>query len=206
MIDSCHNLILLIEMILDHSESFTHIVKALEHLSVEGNYATRKSAYQLHCAVTKPIFILGLNIIARYSEISGPVVNVLQGKSMALVMVKRHIDDILDVIKEDRQDVENVSYDLFKKSLDIAEKVGVELSVPRVTQKQVHRSNPPSESAVEYWKRPIIILYLDSLTSSLDARFSNKNTAAFALTYLHPSSMLKMASKEFIKIIFHGIL
>lgn len=179
------------------SESFTDIVKALEHLSVEGNYATRKSAYQLHCAVTKPIFILGLNIIARYSAILEPVVNVLQGKSMDLVMVKKHIDDIVDVIKEDRQDVENVSYELFKKSLDIAEKVGVELSVPRVTQKQVHRSNPPSESAVEYWKRSIIIPYLDSLTSSLDARFSNENTPAFALTYLHPSSMLKMASKDF---------
>ncbi|KAI4461445.1 52 kda repressor of the inhibitor of the protein kinase-like protein-related [Holotrichia oblita] len=156
---------------------------SLGHLSVEGNYATRKSAYQLHCA--------------RYFAILGPVVNVLQGKSMDLVMVKKHIDDILDVIKEDRQDVENVSYDLFKKSLDIAEKVGVELSVPRVTQKQVYRSNPPSESAVEYWKRSIIIPYLDSLTSSLDARFSNENTPAFSLTYLHPSSMLKMASKYF---------
>ncbi|KAI4460053.1 dnaj-like-2 isoform a-related [Holotrichia oblita] len=86
---------------------------------------------------------------------------------------------------------------LMKKSLDIAEKVGVELSVPRVTQKQVHGSNPPSESAVEYWKRSIIIPYLDSLTSSLNARFSNENTPAFALTYLHPPSMLKMTSKDF---------
>ena len=77
--------------------------------------------------------------------------------------------------------------------------IGVELSVPRIAQKQIHRSNAPDETAIEYWGRSLIIPYLDSLTLSLNVRFSHENTPAFALSHLHPSYMLKMASKDFKK-------
>lgn len=60
------------------SDSFHKIVNALlEHLA--------KSAYQLHCSVTKPIFIVGLVMIAKYFSILEPVVNILQNKNMDLI-------------------------------------------------------------------------------------------------------------------------
>nr|CAI5820596.1 unnamed protein product [Callosobruchus analis] len=61
------------------------LVKSLETLSVEGNYATRKSAYQLHSAVTKPVFIVSLQTIAKYSAVIEPVVNALQAKSIDMI-------------------------------------------------------------------------------------------------------------------------
>ncbi|KAJ8869077.1 hypothetical protein PR048_030638 [Dryococelus australis] len=51
---------------------------------------------------------------------------------------------------------------------------------------QNHKSNPPSDNSNEYWQNSLIIPYLDSLTSSLNIRFSQENTPAFALTKLHP--------------------
>lgn len=39
-----------------------------------------KFAYQLHCAVTKPIFILNLVMITKYIQVLEHVVNALQGK------------------------------------------------------------------------------------------------------------------------------
>nr|XP_034992903.1 52 kDa repressor of the inhibitor of the protein kinase-like [Zootoca vivipara] len=178
------------------SESFHEIVNALEHLSVEGNYATRTSAHLLHCVVTKPSFIVGLVMIAEYSAILEPAANVLQGKNMDLIRVRKHIGLILDLIKTHRQEIEHVSDELLQKAHDIAEKVGVELSVPRISQKQIHTGNPPSETAIEYWRRSLIIPYLDSLTLCLNVRFSHENTPAFALSHLHPSYMLKMASRD----------
>nr|CAI5828883.1 unnamed protein product [Callosobruchus analis] len=65
----------------------TELVKSLETLSVEGNYATRKSAYQLHSAVTKPVFIVSLQTIAKYSAVIEPVVNALQAKSIDMISV-----------------------------------------------------------------------------------------------------------------------
>jgi hypothetical protein len=86
------------------SDRFHEIVNALERLSIEGNYVTRKSAYQLHCAITKPVSIVSLVIIAKYSAILEPFVNYLQGKNMDLIMV-RIIDEILDVYKKERQEI-----------------------------------------------------------------------------------------------------
>ncbi|GBP44582.1 52 kDa repressor of the inhibitor of the protein kinase [Eumeta japonica] len=69
------------------SQHFPEVVKSLETLSVEGNYATRKSAYQLHSAVTKPVFIVALQTIAKYSAVLEPVVNGLKAKSIDMISV-----------------------------------------------------------------------------------------------------------------------
>lgn len=61
-------------------------------------------------------------MIAKYSAILEPVVNVLQSKNMDLIVVRKHIGAILDVVKKDRQEIEQVSDELLKKSHDIAEK------------------------------------------------------------------------------------
>ena len=74
-------------------------------------------------------------------------------------MVRKHIGEIRDVIK-DRQEIEHVLDELLKKS-HITQTVGVELIVPRIVQKQIHRSNPPSKTVIEYWRRSLIIPYLD---------------------------------------------
>nr|CAI5824713.1 unnamed protein product [Callosobruchus analis] len=85
------------------SQHFSELVKSLETLSVEGNYATRKSAYQLHSAVTKPVFIVSLQTIAKYSAVIEPVVNALQAKSIDMISVGKHIKNIKDILRNDRE-------------------------------------------------------------------------------------------------------
>lgn len=69
-------------------------------------------------------------MIAKYSVILEPVVNVLKGKNVDLIVVGKHIGQIFDVIKKDCQEIEHVSDELLKKLYDITKKVGVEFSVP----------------------------------------------------------------------------
>ncbi|XP_060855554.1 zinc finger MYM-type protein 1-like [Metopolophium dirhodum] len=52
-------------------------------------------------------------------------------------------------------------------------------------------------NSAEFWKRSLLIPYLDSLISSLERRFSDENIPAFSLLLLHPSNMLDMNTKEF---------
>nr|CAI5856035.1 unnamed protein product [Callosobruchus analis] len=140
------------------------LVKSLETLSVEGNYATRKSAYQLHSAVTKPVFIVSLQTIAKYSA---------------------------DILRNDREFPDRISNEILQKARAVAMDLNIEISVPRLAHKQTHRSNPPSDNDNEYWRRSLIIPYIDSLISSLNIRFSQENTPAFALSRLHPLYMTK---------------
>nr|CAI5867645.1 unnamed protein product [Callosobruchus analis] len=167
------------------------LVKSLETLSVEGNYATRKSAYQLHSAVTKPVFIVSLQTIAKYSAVIEPVVNALQAKSIDMISVGKHIKNIKDILRNDREFPDRISNEILQKARAVAMDLNIEISVPRLAHKQTHRSNPPSDNDNEYWRRSLIIPYIDSLISSLNIRFSQENTPAFVLSRLHPLYMTK---------------
>ncbi|CAH2107647.1 unnamed protein product [Euphydryas editha] len=68
--------------------------------------------------------------------------------------------------------------------------------MPRITGKQRHRSNHPAESTYEYWKRSLVIPYLDSIINSLEVRFAEENTPLFVLSKLHPAQMQKMTTEN----------
>lgn len=173
-------------------ENFREIVQALETLSVQGNTNTRKSAFQLHSAASKSSFIMAMVLIAKYSAVLEPVVNALQSKTLDLVKVSDHIHRIVDLLKSHRENVETIADELLKDANHLAEQLGVELTIARTVGRQQHRSNPPASNASEFWRRSLIVPYLDSVITSLKLRFSNENSPAFALTYLHPSHMLTM--------------
>lgn len=177
--------------------NFEMLVNGLDALSKEGNDATRKGAFQLISAATKSMFIICVCVMAKYSALLEPVVNVLQSKSLDLMQCAEHIKRILSVINEHRKNVDSVTNSLVDDAKEIAEKLGIQLNLPRVVGRQQHRSNQPFEKFSEYWKRSIVIPYLDSLTQSLSDRFSDKNSPAFALFTLHPHNMLKSNVEEF---------
>ncbi|KAG8233831.1 hypothetical protein J437_LFUL008053 [Ladona fulva] len=81
----------------------------------------------------------------------------------------------------------------------IAEHLGADFNMPRVISQQKHRANPPALTSGEFWRRSLIIPYIDSLIMSLEQRFSEENLAAFSLFTLHPHAMLNMTYEDFLK-------
>ena len=67
---------------------------------------------------------------------------------------------------------------VYGEALRVAERVNVQESIPRFTNssRQSHRSNPPAESASEYYKRSLTIPMLDHLMIELDDRFNAEST------------------------------
>ncbi|KAG8223795.1 hypothetical protein J437_LFUL001516 [Ladona fulva] len=126
-------------------EHYVEIGMALETLSrgTDSNNATRKAAFQMHCAATKSEFIV--------------------------------------------------------KAKTIAEHLGADFNMPRVINEQKHRANPPTLTSGEFWRRSLIIPYIDSLIMSLEQRFSEENLPAFSLLTLHPHAMLNMTYEDFLK-------
>lgn len=175
---------------------FGTLVNGLEKLSTEGNAATRKAAFQLHSAATNSTFIICLFIISKYSALLEPVVNALQSKSLDIFQCAAHIRKILAVINDHRKNADNIIDDILNEARKVAEEFGVELCLPRITGRQQHRSNHPYSNFSDYWKRSLLIPYLDSLISSLDERFAEDNLPAFALLSLHPATMLKYSIEE----------
>ncbi|CAB3247518.1 unnamed protein product [Arctia plantaginis] len=177
-------------------ENFPVVLEALENLSREGNSATRKNAFQLHAAAFKISFILCITLIAKYSALLEPVVNALQSIALDVVKASQHVKRILQLLKSHRDNPERVTDEIIKDATVVAEKVGLEqdiTSMPRIVGKQRHRSNHPAKSPSEFWKRSLIIPYLDSVITSLETRFAEENTPSFALSKLHPAQMQTMS-------------
>ena len=170
---------------------------ALKKLSTDGHAATRKAAFQMHCAASNSEFIVSVCLIAKYSALLQPVVNVLQSKSLDLLQCMNHIKRITDLLKTHRENVSAESVYIIKDAEKIAEDINTDFKMPRVTNRQTLRANPPAASGTEYWTRSFIIPYLDSLIMSLGQRFSNENLPAYELLSLHPSIFLSLPFAEF---------
>lgn len=180
----------------DFKKHFVELVNALQTLSEEGNNETKPVAFQLHAAATNSVFIICVCIISKYSALLEPVVNILQSKSLDLFKCAEHIKRICSTIEEHRSDAENTMKAILKDAEAIAAKLEIDLKLPRTAARQQNRPNPPFSQPDEYWRRSLLIPYLDSLSTSLTERFPDNNSPAYSLLSFHPSNMLQKSIEE----------
>ncbi|XP_067118862.1 52 kDa repressor of the inhibitor of the protein kinase-like [Centruroides vittatus] len=148
------------------NDNFHVIMEALETLSRDGNSATRNHAFQLRAAASRVSFILCLLLIAKYSVLMEPVVNVLQSVTLDAIKASQHIKNIMQLFKRHRDDADKVTDEILRDAFVIAKTLGLEedmTSVPCIFGRQSYRSNHPARSPSEYWKRSLIIPSLTPL-------------------------------------------
>ena len=158
---------------------------------------TRQAAHQLYCLSKSSTFLFCLNIISQYSAILEPVTQALQAVQVDLPEVQLQVQNLLSVVKLHRGDSDNYFRDIFEKTVQLAQKVDIELIIPRQCGRQKHRSNPGTISVEEYFRQTVYIPYLDSLISSMESRFCEANSAQFNLALLHPSKLCKLNRQQF---------
>ena len=69
----------------------------------------------------------------------------------------------------------------------MAEQVGTVPEAPRVTKRQQHRTNPEASSVEEYYRRVVVIPFIDHIIQSLEDRFSPCSLIASSLLGIVPS-------------------
>ncbi|KAK2718533.1 hypothetical protein QYM36_005763, partial [Artemia franciscana] len=78
----------------------------------------------------------------------------------------------------------------FEQVKELSDKIQLAVEVPRITQRQVYRNNPPYTTPEEYYRRVVFIPMLDSVISDLKSRFSRDTLNSFRLTVLLPSNIV----------------
>jgi hypothetical protein len=115
-----------------------------------------------------------------------------------MLKVQNHVENLLKIFRLHRKEAEKVFRDdIFDKVMIMAEKLIIQLTVPRQCGRQIHRSNPGSSNVEDYFRQTIFIPYLDSLIASLESRFSEINSAQFNLFSLHPARIAKFDRESF---------
>jgi len=115
-----------------------------------------------------------------------PLVTSLQGELMEVYLGFKKIDQVHQSYEDLREDIDARYELMYTKILQLAEMVGSCEERPRVCKRQVFRDNHPSETASQYWKRTIVIPFLDTVCSELQARFSEDKRAHYELVSLIP--------------------
>ncbi|XP_047109620.1 52 kDa repressor of the inhibitor of the protein kinase-like [Schistocerca piceifrons] len=99
------------------NDKFLEIVEALAILHKEGDRETGQKVWQLYCTLTSPTFILTLKVIAKYSAKLEPVTNILQSVNINLLEVSEHIQGIVKMLLDDRENAE-AEFEMIMKSAE----------------------------------------------------------------------------------------
>ena len=98
--------------------------------------------------------------------------NILEVKALASKLQKQDqdifeaytmVDEVIGNIKSARKNIDIDFQVWYKEMLDLSEKLGIVEAIPRKTSIQRNRSNIPSSSPIDHYKKSVAIPLLDSL-------------------------------------------
>ena len=88
-----------------------------------------------------------------------------------------------------REKADDYTHRIFEHSSRIAAKSNIAISMPRVSQRQRHRANTQFTSIEDYFKKVVIIPFLDHLISNLSYRFDAHMKQAAGIQRLIPTNI-----------------
>lgn len=127
-------------------------------------------AFSLLASIQNSEFLVSLVVLNKIKGISLPFARKLQGKELDLLQALQ----LIEAVKLSNSEMRNSPDEfpiLFKAAQSLANKVGVELTTPRVTGRQMHRTNVPVKSCAEHYKMSVWLPFMDYMISELNARF-----------------------------------
>ena len=96
----------------------------------------------------------------------------LQGQNQDIASGVALMGQCSSVIKSLRENIDDYAHRIFEHSSRIANQYQIAISKPRLSLRQQHHSNPPTDSVEEYFKVTVTIPFLDHLLSDLTSRFA----------------------------------
>ncbi|KAL5516510.1 hypothetical protein EMCRGX_G001862 [Ephydatia muelleri] len=146
---------------------------------------------------TIAVFIITKNILDMVKSLAIK----LQQKDQDVLDAYRMIDEVVQGIRYTRANIDENFHFWYADILELADNVGAFETVPRKTAIMKNRSNTPSDSVEEHYKRTVAIPLLDNLSAQMDQRFNGEDRHARSLLSLVPSIFLESSVNpdEYIK-------
>ena len=111
----------------------------------------------------KRTFLTAALVMQHTSCIILPVSKLLQKKDLDIFPVIELIDSVLDILRQNRNNCENVFHKIFDQAKNECEKYDAPLLIPRRCKSQIFRDNYPSDEPEHFFQEAIFVPYLDHL-------------------------------------------
>ena len=176
-------------------ELFIPIYFTLKEMSLneEGqcNPSTSSQATSFLALISSFQFIVSLVITRHILDLTLPVTQLLQAKENDILVGIELITSLKNAVNTARNKIDDYHGIWYGKALNLAAKINVEVSLPRICSRHV-----PASDASEYYKRTLTIPVLDYLISDLEARFEVSSVNAYYGLSIVPTQMLSLIEKS----------
>lgn len=176
------------------------LVSCFETISDEGSSSwtpdSTTDASTLLLAISTTDFLSALVIASSSLSYLMALTKSLQSEAKDIVEAVTEICNLKAVLQDLRDNVEDYHDQWFSKVEQMCTLIGTEPSLPRVCARQTHRSNVPSQTPKEYYRRTITIPLLDHMLTEIDRRFSTHQQTAVTGLYLIPSILVNKTLVE----------
>lgn len=157
----------------DFLELFEFIVEYFSEISEWNDNDTSGKAQRLQKSMLDGEFIISLLILSKGFGFGLPLSKHLQKVDIDLKLAIRLADETLEEMKCFRNNGENSFKKIYTAAHHLAAQFQVEITIPRVIGRQVHRMNIQAKSTEEYYRISIFNPYMDSYITELEQRFVN---------------------------------
>ncbi|XP_063623118.1 52 kDa repressor of the inhibitor of the protein kinase-like [Cydia splendana] len=142
----------------------------LQKMADQGNRSAT-SPFSLLQSIMSSEFLISLVILSDILGITLPLSRSLQATEIDIISAVQLITTTTGSLQRQR-DTSTTSFNkLFNQAEAIANEIGAEITVRRITGRQTNRPNIQTQSVEEYYRLSVYIPFLDYLLSEMSSRF-----------------------------------
>ena len=154
------------------------VVSTLEEMQLENK--------QVEVATKAATLLIAALVMQHTSGIFLPVSKPLQRKELVIFAVIELIDSVLNILRQNRSNCENVFHKIFDQAKNGCEKYDAPLLIPRRCESQIFRDYYPSDDPENFFREAIFIPNLDHLIVEMEDRFLDQKHKCQSLCGLIP--------------------
>ena len=125
-------------------------------------------------------------VMQHTSGIILPVSKLLQKKELDIFAVIELVDSVLDILRQNKSNCENVFHEIFDQAKNKCEKYDAPLLISRRCKSKIFRDIYPSDDPEHFFREAIFVPYLDHLIVEMDDRFFDQKQKCRSLWGLIP--------------------
>jgi len=163
------------------------VVPTLEELQQENKqveFATKVAT--LPNSVQKCTFLIATLVMQHISGMILPVSKLLQKKELDIFSVTELIYSVLDILRQNRSNCENVFHKIFDQAKNECQNYDAQLLIPRRCKSQIFGYNYPSNDPEHFCREAIFVPYLDHIIVEMEDRFFDQKQKCRSLWVLIP--------------------
>ena len=154
------------------------------------NISSRNDAQSLLNAINFS-FIVSIVIVSYILRLTKPLTVKLQRKEIDLLKAKDEIALLKSELTEMQTNIDLKHHELYMEAVNLANKVSLEPSMPRIVQRQAHRANAAATTPEQYYKINLTRVFLDHCLQQLNSRFQDEINLCYKGLSTIPSVLLE---------------